>query len=212
MSNHSLLQWVFLTQGLNPDLLNCREILYHFPGGSGGRESACSAEEARSCKDSDTTEQLSLSYAIEYYSAIKNNMPFAATWMQLEIFCEVDQEEEDKYYMMSFLRVIWNRYKWTYLWSRNSQKNREETCACQGKGVGEEMEWKVGFSRCKLLLIKWINNKIVLFSTENNIQYSMINQNGKEYKKECICMYNLLCYISIINQHCESNILQLKFL
>ena len=33
-------------------------------------------------------------------------MPFAATWMQLEIICEVNQEEEDKYYMISFLHVI----------------------------------------------------------------------------------------------------------
>ena len=93
---------------------------------------------------------------------------------------------------------------------KQSHRNREETCACQGEGLGGEMEWKVGFNRCKLLLIKWIDNKILLFSTENNIQYSMINQNGKEYKKECIYVYNLLCYIAIINQHCESNILQLK--
>ena len=35
-----------------------------------------------------------------------------------------------------------------------------------------------------------INNKVLLYSTGNYIQYSGINHNGKEYKKECIYMYN----------------------
>ena len=41
-------------------------------------------------------------YTMEYYSAIKKNeiMPFAATWMDLEIIIlnEVSQKEKDKYY------------------------------------------------------------------------------------------------------------------
>ena len=40
---------------------------------------------------------------MEYYSAVKNNatMPFAATWMQLEIILsEVSQKEKHKYYML----------------------------------------------------------------------------------------------------------------
>ena len=46
-------------------------------------------------------------YIIEYYSAIKKNeneiMPFAATWMGLEIIIrsEVSQTEKDKYRMIS---------------------------------------------------------------------------------------------------------------
>ena len=40
-------------------------------------------------------------YTVEYYSAIKRNgiMPFAATWMGLEIFIlsEVSQREKDKH-------------------------------------------------------------------------------------------------------------------
>ena len=45
-------------------------------------------------------------YAIEYYSAIINEtMPFAATWMDLEIITlsEVGQTEKDKYYMISLI-------------------------------------------------------------------------------------------------------------
>ena len=44
-------------------------------------------------------------YTMEYYSAIKKNkiMPFAATWMDLEIviLSEVSQTEKDKYHMIS---------------------------------------------------------------------------------------------------------------
>ena len=52
------------------------------------------------------------------------------------------------------------------------------------------MEWESGISRCKLLYIEWINNKVLLDSTGNYIQYPMINHNGKEYEKECVYMYN----------------------
>ena len=44
-------------------------------------------------------------YIMEYYSAIKKNniMPFAATWMQLEI---IILSEKDKYDMLSLICVI----------------------------------------------------------------------------------------------------------
>ena len=46
-------------------------------------------------------------YTMEYYSAIKKNeiMPFAATWMDLEIviLSEVSQTEKDKYRMISLI-------------------------------------------------------------------------------------------------------------
>ena len=43
-------------------------------------------------------------YTVEYYSAIENNeiMPFATTWMDLEIIIlsEVSQTEKDKYHVI----------------------------------------------------------------------------------------------------------------
>ena len=45
--------------------------------------------------------------------------------------------------------------------------------------LGKGIEWEVWVSRCKLLYLEWINNKVLLYSTENDIQYSMKNYNGK---------------------------------
>ena len=46
-------------------------------------------------------------YTMEYYSTIKKNeiMPFATTWMDLEIIIlsRVSQTEKDKYYMISLI-------------------------------------------------------------------------------------------------------------
>ena len=46
-------------------------------------------------------------HTMEYYSAIKKNemMPFAATWMELDIIIlsEVSQAEKGKYHMMSLI-------------------------------------------------------------------------------------------------------------
>ena len=47
-----------------------------------------------------------------------------------------------------------------------------------------------GISRYKVLYIKQINNKVLLYSTGNYIQYPVINHSGKEYEKEYIHMYS----------------------
>ena len=46
-------------------------------------------------------------YTMEYYPDVKKNeiMPFAATWMDLEIIIlsEASQQEKDKYHMLSLI-------------------------------------------------------------------------------------------------------------
>ena len=65
---------------------------------------------------------------------------------------------------------------------KQNHRHREQTEGCQGWGWGGRgMEWEVGISRCKLLYIERINNKVLLCSTENYIQYPVINHNRKEY-------------------------------
>ena len=56
----------------------------------------------------------------------------------------------------------------------------------KGEGFGGRKDWEFGISRCKLVYIGWINNKVLLCSVGNYIQYPVINHNGKEYEKENI--------------------------
>ena len=53
----------------------------------------------------------------------------------------------------------------------------------KGEGPGVGIEQEVGVSRCKLVYTECINNKVLLYSTENSIQYLIISHNGKEYLK-----------------------------
>ena len=92
---------------------------------------------------------------------------------------------------------MWNlRHKGTYLRNRNRLMDIENRLVvAKGEGVGEEWCGRLGLADVSYYIyIEWINNKALLYSTENilnYIQYPMINQNGKEYKKrECIYMYN----------------------
>ena len=57
-------------------------------------------------------------YTIEYYSAIKKKvrMPFAATWVDLEIIMLNKKSEKGKYHMISFVFGIYKlkkRHKWS---------------------------------------------------------------------------------------------------
>ena len=61
----------------------------------------------------------------------------------------------------------------------------------KGERREEGKNWKFEVSRCKLLFsyTGWINNKFLLYSTGNYIQYPVINHDGKEYKKECVYIH-----------------------
>ena len=67
--------------------------------------------------------------------------------------------------------------------------------AAKGEGVRGGMEWEFGVSRYKLLYIGWINKKVLLYSTGNYIQSPGISHNRKEYKKECIYVYNSVTFL-----------------
>ena len=76
-------------------------------------------------------------------------MPFASTWMQLEIviLSEESQKEKDKYHMiityMCAESKIW--YKWTYIWNRNTDIETRLVVA-KGEGVGEEWIGSLGLA------------------------------------------------------------------
>ena len=52
----------------------------------------------------------------------------------------------------------------------------------KGEGAAEGMDWQVAVSRCKILYVEQVNNKVLLYSTENYIQYPVIHHNGKNTK------------------------------
>lgn len=54
-----------------------------------------------------------------------------------------------------------------------------------GRRNGEWIDWEFGTSRCKLLHTEWIKNKVLLYSTGNNVQYPVINNKGKENFEVC---------------------------
>ena len=129
-------------------------------------------------------------------------MPFAATWMDLDIIIlsEVSQKEKDKYHtvLLTCESKIW--HKWTYLRNRNRLTGIENRLVvARGERRGGGLDWEFGISRCKLLYKEWINNKFLLYSTGNYIQYPVINHNGKEYEKEPMYMYNWITLLSSRN-------------
>ena len=52
------------------------------------------------------------------------------------------------------------------------------------------MDWEFAFSRCEVVYIEWMNNRVLLQSTVNCAQDPVINHNGKGHKKERMYMYH----------------------
>ena len=75
-----------------------------------------------------------------------------------------------------------------------THRYREQACRCQRQVEGRK-DWEFGISRCKILYIGWIKSKVTLYSPGNNIQYPMINHNGKKY----ICITESLYCTAEIN-------------
>ena len=75
---------------------------------------------------------------------------------------------------------------------KQTHRHREQTGDCQGgEGFRGGMEWEVGVSRCKLLYIEWVENKILFYSTGDYIQYPVIKHMERNTKR------NIYIYIYI---------------
>ena len=72
-----------------------------------------------------------------------------------------------------------NRYTWRAM-KQNRLTDIENRCvvAKEDRG-GSGMDWELGVSRCKLLHLEWVNNKIPLYSTGNYIQSFGIDYGGR---------------------------------
>ena len=58
------------------------------------------------------------------------------------------------------------------------------------EGVGEDRSRGLGLADANCYLQNGISSKVQLYSTGNYIRHRVINHNGKEYEKECACMYD----------------------
>ena len=89
---------------------------------------------------------------------------------------------------------------------RKELDTTELTSLQNSNSEGEDvrrLECEFGVSRHKLL---WIINKVLLYSTGNYIQFPMINHNGNEYEKECMCMcIESLCFSAEFNTTLKIN-------
>ena len=93
-------------------------------------------------------------------------MPFVAIWLDLEIIIVSKVGKKKKYHMVSLICEIQNTTQMniTTKW-KQTHRPREHTCSCQGRVLGEGWggkDWEFRISRCKLLYIGWINNKVIL--------------------------------------------------
>ena len=72
---------------------------------------------------------------------------------------------------------------------------------------GRRMAWEAGVSRRKLLYTEWVNSKVLLYNTENYVQYPMIYHNGKEYflKRIHMCLTEPVCGRAEINTALKIN-------
>ena len=67
-----------------------------------------------------------------------------------------------------------------------------------GRGwVGKGCTRSLGLADANYYIYR-MDNKVLLYSTGNYIQYPVINHNA-EYEKECTCITESLCYAAAIN-------------
>ena len=68
----------------------------------------------------------------------------------------------------------------------------------KGKGGESAIDWEFEISRCKLLHLEWIDNKVLLYSTGSYSRSPGRDHDRKLYmhffKRMYICMTESLCY------------------
>ena len=79
---------------------------------------------------------------------------------------------------------------WNLKYGTNEPTNKTETDSYdienREKGRGRGMDWEFGVGRCKVLHLERINNKLLMYSRGNYIQYTVIDQMEKNILKVCI--------------------------
>ena len=118
---------------------------------------------------------------MEYYSATKKDeiMAFVAIGMQLEILIlsAVSQKKNVKIpYGITYMENLkYGTNEPIYRTETDSQILRKDLWLPRGVRRGSGMDWEFGVYSSELLHLEWINNKVLLYSTENYIQFPGID-------------------------------------
>ena len=73
---------------------------------------------------------------------------------------------------------------------KQAHEHRDQTCGCQVGGSWLD-GWGVQGWLMQTVMFRMDNNKILLYSTVNNIQSLGIGHDGRQYEKKnvCVCVY-----------------------
>ena len=66
-------------------------------------------------------------------------MPFAATWIELDILSEVSWKEKDKYHVTSHMQILKHGTDDPIYKTETDHGHGEQTCGCQ-EGAGREWD------------------------------------------------------------------------
>ena len=93
----------------------------------------------------------------------------AATWMDLQIIIlsEGTQRRQIPYDVTYMWNLKYDTNEPIYETETDSQTQRTDSWLPRGREDGGGMDWEFGVSRCQLLYIEWINNRVLLYSTGN---------------------------------------------
>ena len=139
VSCRAILQGIFLTQGSNLHLL-CWQV-GSFPLAPPGKPAT---EHHSATKKNETLQQYGWTWRWSYLTTKARKTKTNTVWCNLYVESKIG-------------------LKGRHLRNRNRLWHREQTCGCQRGGK----DWEFGISRCKLVYIKQISNRVLLYSTGN---------------------------------------------
>ena len=122
----------------------------------------------------------------------------------MSILSEVSQTEKDKYMMLLTCVILKTKWcKWTYIQKRNRPTDIECKLMVTNEGTKRGITWEFGISWSKLLYIKYITSKDLLWARENILNILLYSiESEKEYihiystymyKCVCVCVYMCVC-------------------
>ena len=119
---------------------------------------------------------------MEYDSAMKKKECRLQSlgWTQ-RLSSQVSQRKTKIYDITYMYNLNYDTKELIYKTERDSQTSEIELPLPRGEREEGRMNLGTAVSRSLLLPLEWINNKVLLYSSGNYIQYPLINHSGEEY-------------------------------